>query len=86
MPGSRLAAAQQVEQVGGLTDARAEPLHDVLHRGVAVAQRAVVVPVRQGSSTGAGSSMVCSSVRSAAAGASRSWVAEMSAPAPASRL
>ncbi len=45
-----------------------------------------VWPGRQGSSTGAGSSMVSSGVTAALAGATRSWAAEVSGLAPASRL
>ena len=55
--GSSLGAAEQVQQVVGVAGAVAEALLDVGHRGVAVAQRCRVVLGRQGSSTGAGSSM-----------------------------
>ena len=43
LAGARLAAAQQVEHVGGARPLGAEPLHHVHHRGVAVAQRSVRV-------------------------------------------
>ena len=68
LAGARLAAAEEVEQVVGDARPVAEPRLDVGDAASRSHSGPSVVPARQGSSTGAGSSIVSSGVSSARAG------------------